>query len=499
MKQTLYIAMIAGSLMTSCSKDFLYKNDPTRISSDVFYKNASEMNQALIGAYSQLQGIVNDQWLLNELITDNTTVDFNTGDRGFAYRHEAFEYWTITSNNVINTDMYNRHYNALYNINTGLMKLKGATAIPDADKQPFEGQFRFLRAYYYFQLTQYYGEVILIFEPFTDPAKAYEYKRVSAATVYTQIESDLSEAAKLLPATYNSANIGRITKGAALTLLGKVYLTQKKYTEAKTTLNQVLGLGYSLNANYADNFNPAKKNGPESIFEVQYDGASTLGEWSSFIYTFAPRESRGAVTGFQQSNPAGWNIPTKDIIAAYEANDLRKAASIGLNYTRPSTNQVVPYIKKYANPHAVYGRTNDNWPVLRYADALLMLAEAINEESGPTTEAYGYLNQVRQRAGLTALNSLDKITFREAVLKERRVELAFENWRWFDLKRTKTPAELTVFLNNHGAKEKADPTISRQGIPFSATDYIFVANEALYPIPADEILVNKTLTQNTGY
>lgn len=485
--------------MISCGKDFLYKDDPTRISPDGFYRNKEEVNQALAGCYSQLQGIVNDQWLLNELITDNTTVDFNPGERGFAYRQEAFEYWTITSNNVINTDLYNRYYNAVFNINMGLMKLGGAAVIPDADRQPFEGQFRFLRAYHYFQLTQYYGDVILILEPFTDPSKAFEYKRVAAAAVYQQIEQDLTAAAGILPAVYDAGNAGRITKGAALSLLGKVYLTEKKYPEAINTLNQVTGLGYMLNQHYADNFDPGKKNGPESVFEVQYDGGSTLGEWSSFIYTFAPRESGAAVTGFPQSNPTGWNIPTRDIIAAYEKDDERKAASIGLDYTRASTGEVVPYIKKYAHAHAVYGRTNDNWPVLRYADVLLMLAEAMNEQSGPTADAYSYLNQVRVRAGLEGVENLDKDAFRDRVLHERRVELAFENWRWFDLKRTKTPAALAAFLNAHGAREKANPTVSRQGVPFSNTDYIFEEYEGWYPIPADERLVNKELTQNTGY
>lgn len=457
------------------------------------------MDQAVIGCYSQLQGVISDQWILNEMISDNTTVDFNPGDRGFAYRHEAYEYWTITANNSVNTTMYNRYYNAVYNVNTALMKVSASTAIPEPQKQAFEGQLRFLRAYYYFQLVQYYGDVILVLEPFSDPAKAYEFNRVPSAEVYKQIEADLLAASEQLAASYDAGQKGRVTRGAALSLLGKVYLTQKKYDDAITTLNKVTGLGYSLNANYADNFDPAKKNGVESVFEVQYDGNSTLGEWSNFIYIFGPRLSGGAVTGFPQSNPSGWNIPTKDIIAAYEPGDLRKGASVGLDYIRPGTNEVVPYIKKYAHTHAVYGRTNDNWPVLRYADVLLMLAEAINEQSGPTDDAFTYLNRVRQRAGLPSVSAMDKTAFRSAVLNERRLELAFENWRWFDLKRTMIAEELAAFMNAHGLKERADPTVSRQGIPFSPTDYELSGFEALYPIPADEILINKNLMQNPGY
>jgi hypothetical protein len=395
--------------------------------------------------------------------------------------------------------MYVSYYNALYNINNALAKLKNATTIADSVSAKFEGQLKFLRAYYYFELTQYFGDVILITEPLEVPSKAWDYQRVPQAQVYTQIETDLKDAVSMLPVRYIGADIGRVTKGAALALLGKVYLTEKKYPDAVTTLQQVLPLGYSLVPNYADVFDPQKKNGPESIFEVQYQGGNDLGEWSSFIYTFAPHLSKDAVTGWPQSNPGGWNIPTNDMIASYEAGDLRKAASIGLDFKSPITGDVVPYIKKYDHPHAIYGRTDDDWPVLRYSDVLLMLAEAINEATGPTTEAFGYLNQVRKRADLPALSGLDKEAFRTKVLHERRVELAFENWRWFDLKRTQTPDQLTQFLNAYGAVEKANPTVSRQGTPYSSGDYVFQSYEVLYPIPNNEILVNSKLTQNQGY
>jgi hypothetical protein len=501
MKKIIILIMLGITLCfveSSCNKDFLNKTDPTQIGVDVFYKNQSEINLAVNGVYGQLQNVANSQWLYNELITDNTTIDFNPSDRGQAPSIEAFEFFEVNSGTGNISDMYNTYYNNLFNINNTLIKLK-ATSIADSVKNKFAGQLKFLRAYYYFELTQYFGDVVLITDALNQPSKAWDYLRSPQATVYTQIETDLKDAVSELPVKYDAANIGRVTKGAALALLGKVYLTEKKYPDAISTLDQVLPLGYALVPNYADVFNPQKKNGPESIFEVQYQGGNDLGEWSSFIYTFAPRLSKGAVTGWPQSTPGGWNIPTKDMIASYENGDLRKDASIGLDFKSPITDSLVPYIKKYDHPHTIYGRTDDDWPVLRYADVLLMLAEAINEQGGPNADAYNYLNQVRQRAGLLPLSGLDQVSFRDKVLHERRVELAFENWRWFDLKRTKTPSELTLFLNAYAAREKANPTVTRQGIPYGNADYIFHDYNVLYPIPSDQILINSKLTQNTGY
>ena len=487
---------LLGCSLTACKKDFLDTTDPTRIGANVFYQNETQFQQALSGVYGQLQGITNGAYLFAEMPSDNTTADINTADRGDAVRYEALEYWTYNSGNTEFGGLWNGHYSALYNTNYTLGRLQGSS-LDAAVKGPIEGQLKFLRAYFYFNLTQYFGDVVLATTTVTSPSEAFALVRSPQAEVYAQIEKDLTDAVALLPATYPAAQVGRVTKGAALSLLGKVYLTEKKYGDAVTQLKQVTG--YSLNANYADNFNPAKKNGPESIFEVQYQGGNNLGEWSSFAYTFAPRASAGAITGYASNSPGGRNIPTNDMIAAYEPGDLRKDASLKTSYTLNGKVVTIPYIIKYTHPHTISGRTDDNWPVLRYSDVLLMLAEAINEQSGPTGEAVGYLNQVRMRAGLPARTGLDKDAFRTAVLKERRVELAFENYRWFDLKRTMTPAQLTAFLNAYGAREKANPTVSRGGVPFNAQDYVFSPYQYYYPIPSSEILVNSNLTQNSGY
>jgi len=485
-------------MVTSCGEDFLEKTDPTRLVSDNFYQTEAQVEQALNGVYSQLQDIIRNQWQYTEFITDNTTLDFNVGNRGQGPALEALEFWQINPSTSNINNLYNSIYQAMVNINTTLSKLESAT-FDEGAVQQFEGQLKFIRAYYYFHLVQYFGEVIIITEPLETPSEAWDYARQPVDDVYALVESDLMDAIAALPESYDASETGRVTKGAAMSLLGKVYLTRKQYTEAIDMLTPVLSMGYSLLPNYNDVFEPTNKNHAESIFDVQFQGGNDLGESSDFIYTFAPRESNGAVIDFPGQNGGGWNIPTLDIIASYEEGDLRKEVSLKEGYTDLDGAWVpIPFINKYNHPHTIRGRTDDNWPVLRYADVLLMLAEAINEASGPDG-AYTYLNQVRTRAGLDPLDGLDKDAFRTAVLHERRIELAFENHRWFDLKRTKTPEELAAFLNAYGAKERSNPTTSRGGIPFSPADFVFEPHEALFPIPADQIIINGDLTQNPNY
>lgn len=493
------LATILTLTLVSCGEDFLNKTDPAALVVSTFYKTQVQAQQAVNGVYGQLQDLTLNQWLYAEFTTDNTTLHFNMGDRGQGPDIEAEEFWQVNSGTPNIATLYSNLYAALVNINTTLARMPAAT-FDETVKKQYEGELKFLRGYYYFLLVQYFGDVIIITEPLQTPAQAYAYERQPADKVYELIKSDLNFAVNALPAGYDAADKGRATKGAALSLLGKVQLTRKEYGDAAATLRQVLTLGYALLPNYAEVFDPQRKNHIESIFDVQFQGDNTQGEGSNFIYTFAPLFSDGAVIDFPGQSGGGWNVPSRDMIAAYEPGDLRKEASLQEGYTNDDGEWVpVPFINKYNHPHTIRNVTNDNWPVLRYADVLLMLAEAINEDGGPTAEAYGYLNDVRNRAGLGEQSGLDQMSFRTAVLKERRVELAFENHRWFDLKRTKTPEELADFLNAYGAIEKANPTTSRGGIPFTPGDYQFSLDEVLFPIPANERRINPALTQNTGY
>jgi hypothetical protein len=189
----------------------------------------------------------------------------------------------------------------------------------------------------------------------------------------------------------------------------------------------------------------------ESVFEVQFlEGAAGLN--GNFIYQFMPRPISASeltpimgTSNAQNIDGEGNNIPTPDIIAAYEEGDLRKEASIGNVFLAGSfrADKNYPYIKKHAKQHSQHNNTGTNWVVYRYAEVLLFMAEVLNEQ-GKTGEAIGYLNQIRQRAGLENTTAAGQVAVREAIFKERRVELAFENKRWFDITRTDRIQEIIV-------------------------------------------------------
>lgn len=496
-KKTIYV-FISIMMLSSC-EGFLDKTDPTVLVVDTFYQNEAEIEQAVNGVYALLQDYFNNQWQFTEYISDNTTLQFNVGDRGQGPSLEALEYWQYNAGTGNISSLYNNSYYIIANINTLLDKLAN-TEINQEAKDHAIGQVKFIRAYIYFDLVRFFGDVIVIDTPIQNPEEAFLAERIPENEVYAFILSDLEDATQKLPESYPTSQIGKATLGAGLTLLAKVQLTLKQYSASLATLKKVLPLGYSLVNNYGDFYNTSNKNNSESIWEIQYLGLNTGGVNSSFIYTFAPRSSNGSVINFPGQDGGGWNIPTKEIIALYEEGDKRKDASLKEGYTDQSGVWVpVPYINKYNHEHTVRGATDDNWPVFRYADVLLMLAETINETDGPTGEAFGFLNTVRQRAGLDPISGLEKNELRNAILKERRIELAFENHRWFDLKRTHSNSELIALLLDHGQSEIQSPTTDRGGIPFSNGDYQIEEYQLIFPIPADQIRINPNIRQNPGY
>lgn len=480
--------------MSGCH-DMLDVEPHTFSSGDNYYETEEQMLRAVNGAYGAMQTLyTSDFWAMVEMRADNTNYQFNEADRGAQQREEIDEFLITSTNNYVNT-VWAQLYSNVHQTNAILNRIDEVEFADENTRQQFAGQAKFLRALHYFHLVRLFGGVPLILEEVSGPNDAFTGERAPVDQVYEQIITDATEAAESLPVTYASeADKGRATRGAALTLLGHVYLTLKDYTQAADILTEVTNLGYSLVPEYANVFNPSNKNNSESVFDVQFD-ASMETEFSNYIFIFGPKDGKVDLTGFA-GNLGGNNIPTPSIVNAYEPGDQRKDASVAF-YDDPSSANYeeseafggsLPFIKKfYHPPYALDGRANENWPVYRYAHVLLMLAEAINETG--SGDAYAYLNQVRQRAGLAPLSGLSQDQLREAIHHEQRVELAFENHRWFQLLRT---GEAVEVMTQHGIEEKE--RLSR----LSGASYNIDEHKLLFPIPDREIRLNG-FEQNPGW
>ncbi|WP_147676501.1 RagB/SusD family nutrient uptake outer membrane protein [Algibacter pacificus] len=491
----LFIALI----IISCDEEFL-NIPPKHFQTDGnFYQTEDDFEQAITAVYSALQKYVGSAYILEETRSDNTMPDqlLDGGQLGGGPQLNFIDRFTMDSGASPVNAAWSTIYDAIKDINFTLSFLKDADLNEDFINRT-EGELKFFRAYFHFIAVRYWGDTPLVLKPITSPEQAFAISRTSVDTVYEAIISDTNFAISNLPTSYSGTNIGKVNQWAARMLLAKVYLTKHDYPNAQSQLNHIIeSKQYRLLNDYAAVFDPSNKNHAESIFEAQFKEGPE-GESSRFIYSFAPLNSRGVIV-VGPDGGGGRNIPTNSIVNAYEANDLRKNISIAFFDRTPSP---VWYIKKYDNDSdPEFARTPDNWPIYRYADVLLMQAETINEQAYQTDIPFKLLNKVRTRAGLPALTPTDlpnQEAFRKAIAKERRVELAFENHRWFDLVRTGKAVEV---MTAHGKEELANPTMpSSEIVSLEPESYIITAEELLYPIPIRELEVSTNLQpQNTGY
>ncbi|NLU93481.1 RagB/SusD family nutrient uptake outer membrane protein [Chitinophaga sp. Ak27] len=440
MKLNITIVTAGLSLVTiisSCSKDFINRPPVSNQTTATFFKTASDFQQGVNGIYDGLQSTRTygkSSYYLMEVRSDNTDILDRGALAGVASQIDLFG---ETTTNPFLTDVYAGSYIVISRANSVLDQVDAA-AIPDSSKKQFKGEALFLRAFVYFDLVRLYGKVPLVIKTETT-GEAQNDKRNDVTAVYAQIEKDLQQAATLLPAVYTNPNdYGRVTAGSANGLLGKVYVTEKKWQAATDVLKNVNG--YTLLNDYAALFTPANAVNNEVLFTIRFKKGLSPSEGNTYFSDMVPFSFFYNGVAYGGSNN---NRPTHDIVAAYEPGDLRFAASLDtVSYSNATTKQSGNYVKKFLDPPGATGDGGSSFPVLRYADILLLQAEAQNEQAysaatGAGT-AFGYLNQVRQRAGLkprTAADLPDQASFRDAVFAERRIELAFENNRWFDLVR----------------------------------------------------------------
>ena len=389
-----------------------------------------------------------------------------------------------------------------YDPATGTINLADITIpITDVDRKQFAGEALFIRAHHYFNLVRLYGGVFLIHTPVT-PTEAKSINRSSVADIYKLIESDLKAAAiytssakfSVIPA----ANVGKANAWSAKALLGKVYLTLNRKADAIIQLQDVItNSGYGLQPTYASVFSIASEMNQEILFTNRYK-AGGLGLGSTFGNDFAPLGSNPSViNGAGQ----GWNTPSTEMDTALIVTDARRAVNIAI-FGSGSTATL--YVKKFLTPVTIVNDGESDWPIIRYADVLLMMAEA----QGFSPTSIGLINQVRVRSGLPVLpatvNSV--ATFEKALADERRLEFAFENQRWFDLVRyntTMTTITAEQTIKDHFAhmyfihyRTYLAPTPTLAELQNNVT-----ANKLLLPIPQHEIDTNTQLVipQNPGY
>ncbi|MBP1677896.1 MAG: SusD family protein [Bacteroidetes bacterium] len=483
MKIFKYIPIVFLLIFTSCDLEL---QPISEIGEGSYYKNTAEINSAVIACYNGLQAPLEFEWMLTELRSDNSRL-YNTAttssDNTLLF---DFDQSKVSATNTRVYDYWQTVYHNIARCNTVLKHIDVVTT--DSLKKQYEGEARFIRAYHYFNLVRLFGPVFIVTERIS-AEEARKYDRSPVEDVYTLIVNDLNEAIAKLPATYATSEKGRITSWAAKTLLAKVYITQGLVNE--TTRNLLKDVyensGYRLMTTYESVFSINNEVNDEILFTVRFKSGG-LGLGSIFGNRFAPQQSGSSVIN---GDGSGYNYPSSDLVQAYTSTDSRKDVTIALSYVNDKS-QVIDrrYVKKYLSPVSIKDDGDKDWPILRFADVILLYAEVENELDG-VAAALPLINQTRMRAGLTDLKESalpNKHAMRMAIEKERRLEFAYENQRWFDLIRTNRVLEV---INSHYTTE--DYYLSLTGVgPLTESS-------TLLPVPQKEIDINQNVTQNPGY
>lgn len=436
----LLLVIPALMLMVSCGEDFTILAPQSDRNVENFYRTDTDFVVAINGAYAGLasnSAYGRNYMLLNEMRSDN--MDNGGGATGLAESLEriaTFDELT-TATELENT--WTGAYAIIARTNTILSRLDDATLDNPALGERIRGEALFIRSLVYYNLAVTFGNIPIQLEEVTSPTVTIN--QVTATEIYNQIAGDLATAEGLLPEAYGADDLGRATSGAAATLLGLVELTNGNSGAAETALRRVVQSDvYELVPDYADIWGVSNENNIESIFEIQYKSGGA-GVGSGFTEYYSPDESISGGVG-------GGNVPqtvTDDLLAAYEAADDREmGGSFDL------TDAGNEYLRKYDAPQAIAFDSDINFIVFRYADVLLMLAEAVGESQ----EGWDLISEVRERSGLTDPAENLGLPFSEVLLLERRREFAGENKRWPDLKRFGVaPQVMAAFLADEGVTE----------------------------------------------
>ena len=505
----IYILFSAAVLLASCKKSTLELNNPNQVTSQTFWRNENDVNSAFAATYGLLRDVNGGFWAVRGIELGNGRGDdfFIRNDVANLYQLSTF---TNTPDNGVANDLWNISYRGIFRANEILENIDRVSTLDPEKKKQYIAEAKFLRGLNYFVLVINFGDVPLRLKN-AQTKEEYFVAKSPEADVWKQIVQDFTEAAADLPVSYPSQWVGRATKGAALAFLGKSYLYQKDWKNAESTLKQltVSPFSYQLMANYADNFIPAKDNNQESVFEIQLGDVGGTNPWAGENAS----QAIGVTTAqeFAPAEVAGWFevSPTDKLFNEFQKektvnNDLdpRMYATLMWDYpgatfyNKPFSDFKLIFgyhsmIKKLQN----YWKTNElagssgasdytsdnNERALRYADVLLMIAEAETMQ-GNVSDAYNYVKMIRDRAQLPALSTgLTQDQMMAEIRHQRMLEFARENQRFYDLKRW-------------GLLQQEITNSDKVGKQF------FVAKKHDYfPVPQAEMNSNPAMTQNPNW
>lgn len=464
----IYSALLISGLcvtMTSCHKQ-LDQQPTTQKELTNFLRNEVEVEEYVNAVYGMLQW--NGTYKLYfpamaEISSDNTFDEVPANDGQMYGQLDLFQ---VVPTNGLHASVWRDHYKTIQGANVVLNRINDVAFDSDETKNARKGEMMFIRSLMYFNLVRAFGDVPLVTKETTNPFEYFGQGRTATTEVYAQIIKDLETAIDLLPMVNDK--VGKVRKTAAQTLLGKVYLTQKEWAKAKTALEAVVSSNQHELVAIDKLFGIANENNAEVIFDVQFAAAiNGNAEGSNMQQQFSPSGTL--------ANAKGHNLPTKELYDLYDNADLRKQHYVAI------TNNNIPYSLKLTRPTHNPADGGSNFIVLRYADVILMLAE-IEAQLGNATVAVDYLNQIRERAGLSAVSDNNKDVILEKIATERRFELINEGHRWFDLIRYGTAVEV---MNKWFADHNMNIIINQ--------------NHLLQPIPQDQIDTDPAMVQNPGY
>ena len=486
MRYLIKILLATTLLFSACSEDFLDKKPLGQLTSDNFFTTEDHAVWATNATYEQMRNFDNHVFsylALTDIISDDSDKGSTPSDGSFLNEIDNF---TFDASNITFGAVWKGYFRGIYRANIALENIPNIEVMDEDLRTRLMGENYFLRAYHYFKLVRWFGELPLIDRTLGNDE--YEQERRPVEEIYAFIEEDLRRAQAQLPARYFGENVGRATSGAATGLLSKVYLTQEKWQEAADAALTVINSGeYALLDNYSDVFTVEGENSSESVFEVQAAAFETGGGGTQY----------NEVQGVRGTPNLGWgfNRPSDDLVQAFEPGDPRREATIlYVGEVLPDGSAIVEdnpniFNERYNQKAFVVagpggnGNGGGNIRVLRYADVLLIAAEALNE-LGRSEDALTYLNQVRARARgmsnfiLPDIETTDQSELRPIIWRERRAELAMEQQRWFDLVRQNRAASVMQAVGKDFMENKHE----------------------LLPIPQSEIDVSGgSLSQNPGY